>query len=105
MALYPQLSSSQFDADAVTTVSKVTIAVGTTSIKILSANPNRKGFSLLNNSGKTVYFDYDQTVTITDCAFSLVNNAYYVDDIKWRGDVWAITSGANTNIRVREFTS
>ncbi|MBW4619314.1 MAG: hypothetical protein KME17_08140 [Cyanosarcina radialis HA8281-LM2] len=105
MALYPQTIPSGYDADAVTTSTKTTAAVGTAALKILSANPNRKGFTIFNNSGRTVFFDYDNTVTNTDFAFSMTNNSLYVDDLKWRGDVWAIATAANSNIRVRELAA
>lgn len=78
------------------------------SVTLVSANANRKGLTLFNDSGVTVDIDLSGgTASATSCSLSLVDQAYYELPVMANGKVYtgAITGiWASGQIRVTEFT-
>lgn len=84
------------------------ISVGTSAIKLLSANVNRQEFRLINyGTAPDAFWGTDSNVTITT-GFPIFSGSEQDSSrgmgSMWLGDVWAISSGSpgNADIRVLE---
>ena len=73
----------------------VTVSVGTTPKRILSANPKRIAFMLINNSSYDIYVGFDKNVSTTGKTKGvLIASGGGVWAYEYhKGEVWAIATG------------
>ena len=73
----------------------ITIDVGTTPKRILSANPKRINFMLINNSGYNVYVGFNKDVSTTGKrkGVLLAANGGVWSYEYHKGELWAIAEG------------
>lgn len=109
MALYSTQSlPSNVDPVPSNNATVSTVTVGSTSSQLLAANPVRKGFSIYNNSNRTVYLGLTNAVSTTGGFFALVPaNSLYEWSLNsvFTGAVFAIATGTNASCQVSEFTA
>jgi len=74
--------------------------VPTNPVRLLPANPKRRGYSIVNNGSATIYTGADAGLTV-DSGEPLTPGAMVSDD-KDKEDVWAISSSGTQDIRVTE---
>jgi hypothetical protein len=104
MPLYFQDSSNSLVSAATTSVS-VTVSSNTTPVLLLTANANRKKFSLRNKGTKAALIGFSATFTAANAFMSLAAGAIFEPEINYTGDVFAlaINANSNTDIQVTEF--
>jgi len=80
-----------------------TIEVGTTPKRLLSANPGRVVYSLINEGNYNAYVGFDKNISTTGKSkgIKLSANGGGMEDEFYKGEVWAIAEG-NTEITVVE---
>lgn len=78
----------------------VTITSTATSVLVPTVS-GRRGFILANNGLVTAYFGFDSAVTTSNGIQLLPQEKYEDegDDAAFKGSVYAITSGSNTELR------
>lgn len=83
----------------------VTPSIALISQKVLSANPNRKGFTLYNNGANSVYLCFQGPATGVGCHVILATFATYLHlgPVVWRGDVFAIRNAGAGVLNIVEF--
>lgn len=108
MALYLQASiPANIDSTPSTSATTTTVSVGTIATQLLAANTNRKGFSIFNNSNRTLYLGTGNTVSSTSNFFAIVPaNTLYEWSLAtlYTGAVFAIANGTNASLQVLELT-
>lgn len=108
MALYLQQSiPSNIDATPSNNASITTVSVGTSAVQVLAANANRKGFTIHNNSNRTLYLGAANSVTTTQGFFAVVPaNTLYEWSLStmYTGAIFAIANGASASIQAFELT-
>lgn len=79
------------------------IAVGTTSISLIAANPNRKYAHIVNNSGETIFIQYSVAAALNQ-GIKLTPGSFYTIESNnlWLGDINAIGLIANQLIDILE---
>jgi len=77
--------------------------IGTTAIKVLDANSNRKCFSIFANPDNTglIYVLYKSTISTTKYKVILQAGDFYSDD-KWKGEVYCLGSVDNQLACIQE---
>jgi hypothetical protein len=73
-------------------------------VDLLAANPNRKGFSIFNNSPGVLYIGYGVAPTTTAFAAKINSQVYFEAPINFTGVVKGLWSNNNGNAQVTEFT-
>jgi len=83
----------------------ITLEVGTTPKRVLSANPGRVVYNLINEGGYDAYVGFDKNVSTTGKTkgIKLTANGGGMEDEFYKGEVWAIAEG-NTEITVVEIS-
>lgn len=73
----------------------VTITVGTTPKRLLSRNPDRVVYSIINEGSYNAYIGYDKNVSTTGKTkgIKLAANGGGMEDEWHKGEVWAIAEG------------
>jgi hypothetical protein len=108
MALYLQESiPANIDPTPSGTATISAVTVGTTATQLLAANTGRKGFSIFNNSTRTLYLGIGNTVLTTANFFAKVPaNTLYEWSLPtlYTGSVFAIANGTNALLQVLELT-
>jgi hypothetical protein len=84
-------------------VTSSAIEASITSVELLAANADRKGFSIVNNSTAILYIDLDSSASTTSYTVALGQGDLYECPINYVGVVSGIWSAANGNAQVREF--
>jgi len=81
----------------------ITLEVGTTPKRLLSANPGRVVYTLINEGSYNAYVGFDKNVSTTGKTkgIKLAPNGGGMEDEFYKGEVWAIAEG-NTEITVVE---
>jgi hypothetical protein len=106
MALYtdftfPTALDPAPSANATITTATVAITAGS----LLSANANRKGFSVRNTSNRVIYLGFATTVSVTSGFFiSIPANGYFEWSFNspYTGAIFAIANGAGATAQVME---
>jgi len=78
-----------------------------TSVVILAANANRKGFLLYNDASAKVYVAFAATASTTSYTLQMSSNSFYesTETVVYKGTISAIwNSGSSGNMRVTELT-
>ncbi len=70
MANWPTVQTTT-QTPAATSAMATSVAISSTSVLVVAANPNRRGLMLFNNSTTTVYIAYDGTATMTHLTFPI----------------------------------
>ncbi|OIP78086.1 MAG: hypothetical protein AUK48_02400 [Oscillatoriales cyanobacterium CG2_30_44_21] len=108
MALYVDSSvPANLDPTPSNSATIATRTVGTSSQQLIAANPNRKGFSIFNNSSRIVYLGVTTNVSTTANYFTRIpaNSLYEWSFASiYTGAVFAIGNGANAICHVLEIT-
>lgn len=93
------------------TVTEVVIPASTTPISILSANANRKGFSVLNTSNGILYLkmtaytaNANNAQAVAESSIRLTANALYECPVPYTGAVFGVFASSNGNARIAEYT-
>ena len=76
------------------------ITVGTTAIRLLTANPKRKAFLIYNNGSATVYLISEQIKTVAE-GIPIPAGASYNNETCY-GEYWIISESAGQDVRVEE---
>lgn len=88
----------------------VLVANPNNSVKIVSANANRKGLVIYNNSGNTIYLALRDTAGNGGTAMTFPLGTFaslslnQVLGFVWLGDVWATRNSGSGGATVTEFT-
>ncbi len=108
MALYLQASiPANLDSTPSSIATTTTVTVGTAATQLLAANTNRKGFSVFNNSNRTMYLGTGNTVSATANFFAVVPaNTLYEWSLAtlYTGAIFAIANGAGASSQILELT-
>jgi hypothetical protein len=97
--------SAQVNFPSSSSASQPTNSLSTTQSVLVASNSNRKGLTIFNSSGVTVFIDYANTVTTSDYAFSLISGAFYEMPMPiYTGNLHAILASGTASIEVREFS-
>lgn len=108
MALYaPASVPANIDPTPSTTPTLTTVTVGTSAIQVLAAAATRKGFTIHNNSNRTVYLGTSNSVSTTSNFFAVIPaNSLYEWSLQtiYTGAIFAIANGANAAIQAFELT-
>ncbi len=108
MALYPlSFTPANIDPTPSATPTITNVVVGITAVSLLAANPNRKGFTVYNNSNRTLYLGTANTVTTAANFFAIIPaNTLYEWNIEsiYTGALFAIANGAGASCQVLELT-
>lgn len=79
------------------------IVVGTTSVTLFAANPNRKYLHIVNNSGQTIFIQYSVSAALNQGIKLFPNTFYTVDSNNlWLGEINAIGLVAGQLIDILE---
>ena len=81
----------------------ITVKVKTTPTRLLTANPKRAAFMIINSSGTDVYVGFDSQVSTTGIKKGVLvgaNGGYWAYEYH-KGEVWAIAS-SETEITIVE---
>jgi hypothetical protein len=83
----------------------VSPSIALVSTKVLSANINRRGLLIYNNSANSVYITYSSPASSSGCHIIIPTFATYVmpSPIIWRGDVYAIRNAGSGALNMIEF--
>ena len=104
MALYPLDSPPSQNAKP-SNFTSTTVLVGSSPIKVASANPDRKKTSFHNpNKDKTISLDITSSVTADTAQYSIPPRQTFVDEIGWAGEFYAVSKTGDVNLIVREFS-
>jgi len=76
------------------------IQVSTTAVRLLTANPKRRGFLVYNNGSATIYLLNKQTQTSSD-GIPIPAGASYNNDTCF-GEYWVLAESGIQDIRVEE---
>ena len=87
------------------TATLTNVASSASSVTLLSANANRLGFTIWNDSTAILYVKFGTTAAATDCTVKMVADAYYEVPFKYTGIVDGIWASANGFARVTELTA
>jgi hypothetical protein len=80
------------------------VPASTTAVVISAANPDRKMYSITNQSAKSLFLDFDTEVTLTAYAYEVKPGVVYEMPVPFLGDVRGIwAAGATGNCKVVEF--
>jgi hypothetical protein len=80
------------------------VPASTTAVVISAANPDRKMYSITNQSAKSLFLDFDNEVTLTAFAYEVKPGVVYEMPVPFLGDVRGIwAAGATGNCKVVEF--
>lgn len=83
-----------------------TFSVGTTTVKVLSANGRRLAVGLVNNSDTDMHFRWDTGATTSDPLIGSRGSLLFnVRDLPHFGEVWVISEAAAKNLAVWEISS
>lgn len=95
------VEANGFDTLAVGSPGQIT--VGTDSIMLFAANPNRKYAHVVNNSGYTIFIQYSADAVV-NTGIKLQPNTLYTIDFNnlWLGSITAIGTIANQLIDILE---
>lgn len=108
MGLYSDPSfPANIDPTPSTNAAITRINMGTSPMQILAANPNRKGFSIYNDSNRILYVGTTSSVsTVSGFFVKIPANTFYVWSLQsiYNGAIFAIASGANAPCQVFELT-
>lgn len=111
MSLYSLAVAAEFpnsiDPEPTNSAVISTVSIGDQPTVILSANPARKGFSIFNKSGQTIYLGIDTLLTKDDHFFAVVPPNYtYEWSFKnsFIGEVFGITETFSGGADVQAFS-
>lgn len=108
MALYsPPILPAFIDPTPSTNGGLTSTTVGTTAVQILAANLNRKGFSVFNNSNRTLFLGIANSVSATTNYFvEIPSRGFFEWDLQsvFTGAIFAIASGAGAAAQVLEIS-
>lgn len=76
------------------------IDVGITATQLLTENSGRKIFNILNNSGNTIWVDFENTVSVAT-GFPIASGASWYEETYY-GALWAIALSAGNDVRIME---
>jgi hypothetical protein len=80
------------------------VPASTTAVVISAANPDRKMYSITNQSAKSLFLDFDNEVTLTAYAYEVKPGVVYEMPVPFLGDVRGIwAAGATGQCKVVEF--
>jgi len=74
--------------------------VGTSAVQILTENSGRKIFNILNNSGVTIWVDFENTVSV-DTGFPISAGTNWYEETYY-GELWAIALSDDNDMRIME---
>ena len=103
MALFNPASVTVAESTSGTST-PTTVAASTTSVTILTANSNRKGATIWNDSTATLYLEFGATATTSAFTAKLLAGGYYEVPFNYTGVISGIWTAANGNALVRELT-
>jgi len=108
MALYSDPSlPSNIDPTPSSNATITTVNVGTSPSQLLAANTTRKGFSIYNNSTRTVYIGTTSSVSVSAGFFARIpaNTLYeWSNQTIYTGAIHAIANNSNASCQVFELT-
>ncbi|MEH2244591.1 hypothetical protein [Nostoc sp.] len=88
----------------VDTSSKIANNITTITATIVNSNPNRKGLTFFNSSGKDIYLDTVNTVSNNSYMVKLEPGDYYeAPSPMYTGNYYAVVENGSTAIDIREF--
>lgn len=100
-----QLSiSATFTPQVSTTATPTSLSLSTTSAAVLAANSNRKGMTLPNTTGKTIYLCYSETATVANAIPIPDGSLYEMPEPIYTGALSAILSTGTATPVVIELT-
>lgn len=103
MALYNPVSVTVATPTSSTSTPS-TVAASTSIQTIISANSNRKGLTIWNDSTANLFIDFDSAASASDFAVKISAGGYYEMPFDYTGVISGIWSAANGNALVREFS-
>ncbi|PHM11630.1 hypothetical protein [Nostoc sp. 'Peltigera malacea cyanobiont' DB3992] len=103
MALYNPAAVT-VSASTSGTSTPTTIPASISNVAILTANSNRKGATIWNDSTANLFIEFGATATTSAFTAKLSAGGYYETPFNYTGVISGIWSGANGNALVRELT-
>lgn len=104
MSLYPINPPDAVNPNQVSGFNPISATITSTPSKILSTNPNRKGFSVYNpDMTKSVYLDFISTMTVATAAVVVPPGTNFQSDFDWVGEVYAATKSGSISITGRDY--
>lgn len=93
------------NADPARTPTTASIAGSITSVTLLAANANRKGFSISNVSGASLYLSFSDPATTANCFVQMPPGAFLLLDqqLMVANAIYGIWSAANGTAQVTEY--
>lgn len=105
MPLYSLEDVVAVNPAATATKNKSTVAVTTTAVRVLAANPSRKSATFYNtDASRQVYLNTGGTVSASAALAKIGAKSVYVSDINWTGEFWAVASAGTASLEVEEYT-
>lgn len=87
-------------------VFKYIYAISVNPAPILSANNDRKGLTIQNTSDNgDLYIGFNNDISLSDYFVKILPGFSYSFDSLYSGEIWALASEANTQMKVTEFGS
>lgn len=90
----PQISSG----------SSTSVGASVSNVTLLTANPNRVGATIFNESASDLYIKLGSTASLTSYTVRLISEAYYETPFNYTGAIDGIWATATGNARITEFT-
>lgn len=79
--------------------------VGTSSVSVISANPNRKGLVIINTSNKIISLGLGFPAVLNSGITLLSGGTWVMDEFTLTtAQIFAISSSSGSNISIQEFT-
>jgi len=105
-----ELLTQQFKVKTRAIANPLVSAVGTSAVRVLSNNPNRLAWIIINLSTNSLYLAFDNTVSTSRGIYVGPNGGYATlvwdedfDLVGW--ELYAVASGAGSNIYVVEIVT
>lgn len=86
------------------TVTPTTVPSATISTALLTANANRLGATIFNNSTAKLYVEFGSSASLSLFALVIESNGYLEVPFDYTGQITGIWASANGSALVREFT-
>ena len=101
MGLYTENANAQ---SASTTATAAIVAVTNTAGTLVAANPDRKGLVIKNVGDKKLWIGFTNAVTKDSNFLFIDKGVAYSFDLKYTGEIFAISETDGTSVRVTQFT-
>lgn len=102
----PVIGSFSVAPQTVTSENTTSVTVTNVVSTILAANPNRKGYTVYNDSNQAAYILHSSGATTSLFKYKLDKGSFYEmpSDLNYKGIITAITASGTAALKVTELT-